>query len=209
MQESQNPRGWGNKENKILDTLKKNRGSDNAHAEMVKKMQENIRARMKDHMKQKVMVIDHHDREIWDRISNVPYTSKCLSVGVLFLNLLLPGFGTAIAACNTKYDSVSKAQLVVALFQLLTALVIVGFIFAFYWSILIIKKAFSEDGELAKRRLNESHGGSRAGGYGEGSDFGSPGDGGKSSRGRQPYGGGRDRAQTYQQTGVPQYEMQL
>ena len=118
---------------------------------MVKKMQEKIRGRMKDHMKTKVLVIDNHDREIWEKVTNVPYTSKCLSVIVLFLNLLLPGFGTALAACNTKYDSVSKAQLVMAMFQLLTALVIVGFIFAFYWSILIVKKAFAEDGELAKR----------------------------------------------------------
>ena len=116
----------------------------------------------------------------------MPYTGKGLAVLVLFLNLLLPGFGTAIAACNTKYPSVSKAQLVVAMFQLLTALVIVGFIFAFYWSILIIKKAFSEDGEIERRQAEMGHNKSY-GGYGEGSEY-SPGD--RSFRGRQPNAGG-------------------
>ena len=120
-------------------------------------------------MKQKVLVIDNHDKEIWERITNVPYVSKGLSVLVLFLNLLLPGLGTAIAACNTKYDSVSKAQLVVAGFQFLTCFLIVGFIFAFYWSFLIIKKAFSEDGELAERQKKEAGSKSaRAGGGGQG-----------------------------------------
>ena len=121
---------------------------------MVSKMQEKIKTRMKEHMKTKVMVVDNHDRELWEKISNVPYTSKGLAIGVLLLNLLLPGFGTALAACNTKYDSVSKCQLVVAIFQFFTAVVLVGFIFAFYWSILIIRKAWSEDGDITKHGRN-------------------------------------------------------
>ena len=94
-------------------------------------------------MKQKA--VGQEDNELWERITDVPYVSRPISILCAFLNLLFPGLGTLTAACNTKYDSVSKAQMTAAFLQLLTALFIVGWILAFYWSVLIIRKSFKED----------------------------------------------------------------
>ena len=74
--------------------------------------------------------------------SNVPLVSKPIAVITAFVNLILPGLGTLIAACCTESYAVSKTQLCYAFLQLVLSFIIIGWIFAQIWSYLIIKKAF-------------------------------------------------------------------
>ena len=53
-----------------------------------------------DHIRNKVMVVDDVDRQVWELVTNVPRVSKYLSYGCAFLNVVLPGSGTLIAACS-------------------------------------------------------------------------------------------------------------
>tara|TARA_B110000285_G_C14670235_1_gene400000 strand:- start:215 stop:379 length:165 start_codon:yes stop_codon:yes gene_type:complete len=53
------------------------------------------------------LVVDDVDRQVWELVSNVPYTSKPVAVVVGLFNLFFPGFGTLIAACASG-DTVSK-----------------------------------------------------------------------------------------------------
>ena len=51
------------------------------------------------HLKENVAVVDEYDRQIWEMLTNVPLVSKPIAIASAFLNLLIPGFGTVLAAC--------------------------------------------------------------------------------------------------------------
>ena len=55
-----------------------------------------------------------------------------------------------MAACQTTSNYVSKAQITIAFVQFITAIFLVGWILAIYWSYLIIVKAFNMDNEENK-----------------------------------------------------------
>jgi hypothetical protein len=56
------------------------------------------------------MVIDEVDKKIWEMLrDSIPKVSKFVSVVCAVLNLLLPGFGTMIAACAAEDALVSKS----------------------------------------------------------------------------------------------------
>ena len=57
---------------------------------------------------------DNTDTQVWKLLVDVPAVHRYLAVGCAVLNVLLPGFGTAIAACGGP-GKVSKVQLAVAL----------------------------------------------------------------------------------------------
>ena len=67
----------------------------------------NSQQAIKDHMQQKVLVVDESDRQIWSLVTNVPLVSIYVAVIAAIFNFLLPGFGTAIAACAASHN-VSK-----------------------------------------------------------------------------------------------------
>ena len=48
-----------------------------------------------------------------EKVRNVPKIGKVGAVFVFLINLILPGFGTIIAACMTDEERVSKTQLIV------------------------------------------------------------------------------------------------
>ena len=54
----------------------------------------------------KTLQVDADDRAAWDLIHKVPNINKYLAIAVFVFNLILPGFGTAIAACAG--ESISK-----------------------------------------------------------------------------------------------------
>ena len=89
------------------------------------------------------MTIDDEDREVWEAVLNVSRVNKVAAVITLILNLLVPGLGTGFAAWMDEAEIVSKTQLCCGFLQLLTAPVLVGYIFALTWSVLICKKAFT------------------------------------------------------------------
>ena len=68
---------------------------------------EALKNNMKDHMEKKIMVVDEKDKQVWDLVTDVPLVTKPVAVISAVLNLLIPGLGTAIAACSAK-DNVSK-----------------------------------------------------------------------------------------------------
>jgi len=45
------------------------------------------------------MIVDSVDKKIWEMITDMPLVSKFVAVLCAILNLLLPGLGTAVAAC--------------------------------------------------------------------------------------------------------------
>ena len=53
------------------------------------------------------MRIDDLDKQVWENVSNVPQVSKPVAVAAAVFNFILPGSGTAIAACSAQ-DIVSK-----------------------------------------------------------------------------------------------------
>ena len=63
------------------------------------------------HLKNKLVKIGDSDRQIWERVSNVPHVSKTCAVISAIFNFILPGFGTLIASCFTEEDNVSKIQI--------------------------------------------------------------------------------------------------
>ena len=98
---------------------------------------------MQDHFSRKVMVVDDLDRQVWALVSDVPYLTKPVAIIAAILNFLLPGFGTALAACAAD-QTVSKTQLTVALIQFLTSVVLIGWIWAIYWGYLLVMKAMDK-----------------------------------------------------------------
>ena len=54
---------------------------------------------MKNHFQTKVNMIDAEDSKIWEMVSNVPLVSKPIAILALFLNFIIPGVGTILAAC--------------------------------------------------------------------------------------------------------------
>ncbi len=61
-----------------------------------------------------MLVVDDVDKQVWDLVTNVPSVSKPIAIGSAVVNVIIPGFGTMIAACASS-DTVSKVQLVVGL----------------------------------------------------------------------------------------------
>ena len=54
------------------------------------------------------MKVDDNDKIAWDLITNVPMVAKPVAVIQAVFNLILPGFGTMIAACANNNGTVSK-----------------------------------------------------------------------------------------------------
>ena len=94
-------------------------------------------------MQTKVLVIDDVDKQVYEMATNVPHVSKPVAGICVLLNLVFPGFRTLIAACAAS-DNVSKTQMGIALVQFLTTFFLVGFIFAQYWSYLIVTKSMED-----------------------------------------------------------------
>ena len=53
---------------------------------------------MKDHFQNKVMKNNEYDIRVWNYVKDVPKVSKPIAYIVAFINVILPGWGTAIAA---------------------------------------------------------------------------------------------------------------
>ena len=89
----------------------------------------------------KTIQIDEEDKQAWALIHKVPSVNKYVGIAVFVFNLVLPGFGTAIAACAND-GPVSKLQLAIGLFQFLTTYILVGWVWSIYWGWLIVSKAW-------------------------------------------------------------------
>jgi hypothetical protein len=72
-----------------------------------------------------------------------------MSVAILggFINLLIPGSGTITAAFSTK-QAPQQVQIIIGILQFLTSFLIIGYIWAIFWSYLIIKRSFDYKNEV-------------------------------------------------------------
>ena len=80
-------------------------------------------------------------------MSNVPILHNVWAYICFVFNLLIPGTGTALAAVLGQYD-IKKTQMVIAFFQFLTSVYIVGWIWIVYWCYLIVAKSRGGHAEL-------------------------------------------------------------
>lgn len=107
---------------------------------------EQMKAKVKDHFQNKVMKTNEYDNQVWVYVSDVPKVSKLVSYLVCFVNVILPGWGTwiaAFAATSQSHNAVSKTQLSIGLMQFLTTFALIGWIWSIYWGYLIIMKAMN------------------------------------------------------------------
>lgn len=72
---------------------------------------EEVQAKLKDHFQNKVMKNNDYDMRVWSYVSDVPKVSLPIAYVSAFINVILPGFGTmiaAFAATTTSQSAVSK-----------------------------------------------------------------------------------------------------
>ena len=111
---------------------------------------------LKNHVREKVFVVDDQDKMLWELVSTVPYVSTTVAIISALLNCFIPGFGTTLAACMAD-NVVSKTQLVVGLFQFLTSWLIIGWVASIYWGYLLVIKATGRDRAPVIRRGNSKN----------------------------------------------------
>ena len=105
--------------------------------------------RASEHFNNKVLAIDDVDKQVWELTTNVPRVSKPVAIVCAVLNLIMPGLGTLVAACSAQ-ENVSKTQMAIALVQFLTAVFLIGFIFAQYWSYLLVMKSMEDQNSVQR-----------------------------------------------------------
>ena len=66
-----------------------------------------------------------------------------------FCNLFLPGSGTIVAACFGG-ETASKVQMSIGFFQFILSFLLIGYIWALWWSYLIIRKATNDEESVLK-----------------------------------------------------------
>ena len=98
-----------------------------------------------------MMNLNDRDKNVWTLISNVPKVSKPVAVIQALFNLIFPGLGTWISACADEGDTVSNVQMMCGLFQFLTSVFLIGWIWALYWSYLIARRSFVENFDLTMK----------------------------------------------------------
>ena len=69
---------------------------------------DNAKEKVRDHLKNKVAVVDDIDKQVWELVSNMPAINKPLAVIITLFNLILPGIGTILASCFSSDNTVSK-----------------------------------------------------------------------------------------------------
>jgi len=87
-----------------------------------------------------------YDIRVWSYVSDVPKVALPVAYVVAFVNVILPGFGTmiaAFAATSQSQSAVSKTQLAIGLMQFLTTFALVGWAWSIYWGWLIVQRAMN------------------------------------------------------------------
>ena len=73
-------------------------------------------------------------------VASVPSMDKTMALVMLIINIFFPGFGTIIGALVGKTSEVGL-QIVIGIIQLLTAWLLIGWIWAIWWGIIMVQKA--------------------------------------------------------------------
>ena len=81
---------------------------------------------------------------MWDLIRTVPYCNKIIATISCILNIILPGIGTIVAACAGS-GVIQKTQVLIGVLQFLTAYILIGLFWSWYWAYLIVIRAWGRD----------------------------------------------------------------
>ena len=84
--------------------------------------------------------ISEDDIRVWQLCTNVCAISNEWAYVCLALNVLLPGTGTMLCGCLGD-KNMNKTQVILGMFQLMTAVFLVGWIVSIYWGYLIVEKS--------------------------------------------------------------------
>lgn len=95
----------------------------------------------------------------------VPTMPLPLAIFCLFLNIVLPGTGTLVSAfavfsCPTEYDTKSEAfvnNLIAALLQVLTLIILVGYIWSILWGVIFVSVALDTDKNEKDQKTEDSN----------------------------------------------------
>jgi hypothetical protein len=71
--------------------------------------------------------------------ADIPSLSKGTAIFILVLNIVAPPFGTLLLSCLG--GEFKPTQVVIAILQLLTLGIIIGWIWSIWWGILTVEKA--------------------------------------------------------------------
>ncbi len=77
----------------------------------------------------------------------MPKLSNIWAYVCAILNLVLPGIGTILSAILGDAN-INKTQLMVGIFQFLTAITLVGFVWSIYWAYLIVVESQGDHSEI-------------------------------------------------------------
>ena len=61
---------------------------------------EDLKKKAADHFRNKVLVVDDTDKQVWELTTNVPKVSQEVAYLCAFLNFIIPGLGSLVAACS-------------------------------------------------------------------------------------------------------------
>ena len=100
--------------------------------------------------KQKALAHNDVDKGIWELITDMPYVNKAVAIVLGIINILIPGLGTVIMSYFYE-DSFSKSQIVVGLSQFFLSQIIIGWLWAQYWSFLLIVKSFKGPNQIDQK----------------------------------------------------------
>ncbi len=76
----------------------------------------------------------------WVRIrDSLPALNPALAVLILIVNIFLPGIGTMILGCINK--DCNWQHILVGFLQLITAGIIIGWIWSIWWGILLVQRS--------------------------------------------------------------------
>lgn len=82
----------------------------------------------------------HTAESWWNRIrDSLPSLNPALAVLLLVVNIFLPGVGTMILGCIN--GDCNWQHLIVGLLQLITAGIIIGWIWSIWWGILLVQRS--------------------------------------------------------------------
>lgn len=70
--------------------------------------------------------------------AEIPSCDKVVAIVLLVINIIFPGIGTAVMSCIGGFK---PWTLLVAILQLLTAFIIIGWIWSIWWGIICLEKS--------------------------------------------------------------------
>lgn len=82
-----------------MNLAQQNRGHQAMDGQGARRMNaQEVKDKVRDHFQNKVMKNNEYDTRVWMYVKDVPKVSKPVAYVAAFINVILPGWGTAIAA---------------------------------------------------------------------------------------------------------------